>query len=88
MGSHSNLALFLINHPHLKKNVEHIYAIGGAIGSPCNNPNSSKVGLCEEDFGNLYPQDTYPYAEFNVFQDPFAAYTLYILQVLFMDSSI
>lgn len=67
MGAHTNLAVFLMTNPHLKKNVEHIYAMGGSIG-----PNMYG------EIGNLYPQDSNPYAEFNIFQDPFAAYTVLI----------
>ncbi|KAH7543154.1 hypothetical protein FEM48_Zijuj02G0153100 [Ziziphus jujuba var. spinosa] len=60
LASHTNLALFLITHPHLKKNSEHIYAMGGAVRPTCNNPNSCKAGLGEEDLGNLYSiLDTY-----------------------------
>lgn len=73
MGAHTNLALFLMTNPHLKKNVEHIYAMGGSIGL-------NKLG----EIGNLYPQDTNPYAEFNIFQDPFAAYKVFIFIFIYI----
>ncbi|XVF06174.1 hypothetical protein REPUB_Repub06bG0024800 [Reevesia pubescens] len=75
MGAHTNFAIFLMNNPHLKKNVKHIYAMGGSVRSNCSNSNSSESsGEYCSDIGNLYPQDSNPYAEFNIFSDPFAAY--------------
>ncbi|XWS58257.1 hypothetical protein CRYUN_Cryun08bG0018400 [Craigia yunnanensis] len=74
MGAHTNFAIFLMNNPHLKKNVKHIYAMGGSVRSNCpKNDSSENSGECY-DIGNLYPQDSNPYAEFNIFSDPFAAY--------------
>ncbi|KAL3380356.1 hypothetical protein AABB24_000809 [Solanum stoloniferum] len=81
IGSLTNFALFLLSNPHLKKNVEHIYIMGGGIRS--KNPK----GCCPDDAspscqpqqcgdrGNLFTDFTSnPYAEFNIFMDPFAAY--------------
>ncbi|CAI0466570.1 unnamed protein product [Linum tenue] len=60
-GSHTNIAIFLMNNPHLRQNIEHIYIMGGSVRS--SNP------------GNLYTSSaSNPYAEFNIFADPFAAY--------------
>ncbi|KAJ0980721.1 hypothetical protein J5N97_008976 [Dioscorea zingiberensis] len=84
-GSHTNLAIFLMTHPHLKENIEHIYAMGGAVRS------KSPFGCCPEDAytncqpspfcgdpGNLFTgQASNPYAEFNIFTDPFAAYQVF-----------
>ncbi|XP_074324153.1 nucleoside hydrolase 3-like [Apium graveolens] len=57
LGSHTNFAIFLMNNPHLKKNVERVFIMGGGT------------------HGNLYTAySANPYAEFNFFQDPFAAY--------------
>lgn len=59
MGAHTNLALFLMRNPLLKKNVEHIYIMGGGVRSN----------------GNVFSDYTSnPYAEFNIFGDPFSAY--------------
>jgi len=33
MGTHTNFALFLMSNPHLKKNVEHVYIMGGGVRS-------------------------------------------------------
>ncbi|XP_068341526.1 nucleoside hydrolase 3-like [Pyrus communis] len=63
MGTHTNIAVFLMTNPSLKKNIEHIYAMGGAVRSTCSE-NVTSV---------LYIN---PYAEFNIFGDPFAAYTV------------
>ncbi|KMT03598.1 hypothetical protein BVRB_8g192710 [Beta vulgaris subsp. vulgaris] len=59
MGAHTNFALFLMRNPLLKKNVEHIYIMGGGVRSN----------------GNVFSDYTSnPYAEFNIFGDPFSAY--------------
>ncbi|XP_030507362.2 nucleoside hydrolase 3 [Cannabis sativa] len=83
IGAHTNLAIFLMKYPHLKKNVEHIYVMGGGVKS--KNP----TGCCPKnstsctrqqcgDPGNLYTAYTSnPYAEFNIFGDPFAAYQVF-----------
>ncbi|WCJ23642.1 inosine-uridine preferring nucleoside hydrolase family protein [Euphorbia peplus] len=85
IGAHTNIAIFVMNNPHLKKNVKHIYIMGGGVRS--HNP----TGCCPQnaavaassscqprqcgDRGNLFAGYTSnPYAEFNVFVDPFAAY--------------
>ncbi|KAG8499641.1 hypothetical protein CXB51_006090 [Gossypium anomalum] len=70
-----------ITNPHLKRNIEHIYVMGGGVRS--NNP----TGCCPKhgtphchprqcgDPGNLFTDyNTNPYAEFNIFGDPFTAY--------------
>ncbi|CAA0403523.1 unnamed protein product [Arabidopsis thaliana] len=70
IGSHTNLALFMMSNPHLKHNIQHIYVMGGSVR--CQNPN----GFC----GNLFTDYTSnPYAEFNIFTDPFAAYQVFRL---------
>ncbi|XP_024931679.3 nucleoside hydrolase 3 [Ziziphus jujuba] len=83
IGAHTNFAIFLMNNPHLKNNVEHIYVMGGGVRS--KNP----TGCCLEnstsctprqcgDPGNLFTDYTSnPYAEFNIFADPFAAYQVF-----------
>ncbi|KAK4775665.1 hypothetical protein SAY87_023626 [Trapa incisa] len=38
--AHTNLAIFLMSHPHLKKNINHIYVMGGGVRS--KNP----TGCC------------------------------------------
>jgi hypothetical protein len=59
LGAHTNLALLLMTHPHLRRNVEHVYVSGGAVRVP----------------GNLFTASAAnPAAEFNFFGDPFSAY--------------
>ncbi|CAN1130513.1 Nucleoside hydrolase 3 [Linum perenne] len=59
IGSHSNVAYFLMNNPYLKNNIERIYIMGGGLRHP----------------GNLFTSfASNPYAEYNIFVDPFAAY--------------
>ncbi|PWA50607.1 inosine/uridine-preferring nucleoside hydrolase domain-containing protein [Artemisia annua] len=81
IGAHTNIAIFFMTNPHLKKNIDHIYIMGGNVKS--KNP----TGCCPEnvnstcepqqcgDGGNIFTgYKSNPYAEFNIFGDPFAAY--------------
>ncbi|KAL0735550.1 hypothetical protein Bca4012_011760 [Brassica carinata] len=82
IGSHTNFALFLMSHPHLKHNIQHIYVMGGGVRS--RNPTgccpaNATAEQCQPrqcgNRGNLFTDYTSnPYAEFNMFLDPFAAY--------------
>ncbi|XP_047317868.1 uncharacterized protein LOC124921279 [Impatiens glandulifera] len=82
IGSHTNAAIFLMRNPHLKRNIEHIYVMGGSVQSKtdcCDQKNTHNSSCnrhenCIEP-GNLFTDSTSnPYAEFNIFMDPFAAY--------------
>ncbi|GMI70352.1 nucleoside hydrolase 3 [Hibiscus trionum] len=84
IGAHTNLAVFLMNNPHLKKNIGHIYMMGGGVRS--ENPSSCCFGnassSCQPSLcgypGNLFTDyNSNPYAEFNIFGDPFAAYQVF-----------
>ncbi|XP_074592724.1 nucleoside hydrolase 3-like isoform X3 [Curcuma longa] len=84
IGSHTNIALLLMTHPHLKTNIEHIFIMGGGVRSsnptgccPANGSSSCKPRQCG-NHGNLFTAYTSnPYAEFNIFGDPFAAYQVF-----------
>ncbi|XP_009774488.1 nucleoside hydrolase 3-like isoform X2 [Nicotiana tabacum] len=81
IASHTSFALFLLTNPHLKKNIEHIYIMGGGVRSknptgccPKNVSSSCQTQRCG-DIGNVFTDYTSnPYAEFNFFMDPFSAY--------------
>nr|GMD63466.1 putative inosine-uridine preferring nucleoside hydrolase [Ipomoea batatas] len=75
-GAHTNLAIFLMSNPHLKQNVEHIYVMGGSVRTGCGCAmNGGRSCECANNVGNLFTDfTTNPYAEYNVFMDPFAAY--------------
>ncbi|KAK9077796.1 hypothetical protein SSX86_006134 [Deinandra increscens subsp. villosa] len=80
-GAHTNLAVFLMINPDLKKNINHIYIMGGGVRSsnptgccPKNASSSCQPQQCG-DHGNMFTAfRSNPYAEFNFFGDPFAAY--------------
>ncbi|KAK4775761.1 hypothetical protein SAY87_023722 [Trapa incisa] len=84
IGAHTNFAIFLMSHPHLKKNINHIYVMGGGVRSknptgccPAGSSSSCVPGQCGNP-GNLFTDYTSnPYAEFNIFGDPFAAYQVF-----------
>ncbi|XP_073151504.1 nucleoside hydrolase 3-like isoform X1 [Henckelia pumila] len=81
IGANTNLGIFLMSNPHFKKNIEHIYIMGGGVRSKnptgcCPNPaeSSCQPQQCG-DRGNIFSDYlSNPYAEFNMFEDPFAAY--------------
>lgn len=81
LGAHTNVAIFLMNNPHLKKNVEHIYIMGGSVGlrnqTGCfpQDAFTSCVPRQCDGCGNVYTNyKANPYAEYNIFCDPFATY--------------
>jgi inosine-uridine nucleoside N-ribohydrolase len=58
-GTNTNTALLLMAHPHLRRNVQRVYFSGGSVRAA----------------GNLFTAyGANPFAEFNMFGDPFAAY--------------
>ncbi|KAB1214127.1 Non-specific ribonucleoside hydrolase RihC [Morella rubra] len=84
IGAHTNFAIFLMNNRRLKKNIEHIYVMGGGVRSKnptgCCPKNASSSCVPQQcgDHGNLFTDYTSnPYAEFNIFGDPFAAYQVF-----------
>ncbi|XP_043695726.1 uncharacterized protein LOC122646269 [Telopea speciosissima] len=85
LGSHTNFAIFLMSNPHLKKNIKHIYVMGGGVRSknptgccPKNASSSScKLTQCGNRGNLVFGYSSNPYAEFNMFSDPFAAYQVF-----------
>ncbi|KAH8499885.1 hypothetical protein H0E87_015215 [Populus deltoides] len=84
IGAHTNIGIFLMKYPHLKKNIQHIYVMGGGVRSknptgccPNNASSSCQPRQCGNP-GNLFTDYTSnPYGEFNIFGDPFAAYQVF-----------
>ena len=74
-----------MTNPHLKKNIDHIYIMGGFVKSknptgccPKNVNSTCEPQQCG-DRGNIFTgYKSNPYAEFNIFGDPFAAYQVYM----------
>lgn len=66
-----------MSNPHLKQNVEHIYVMGGSVrpenGTSCHHAQCGNIGNLFTDFTSN------PYAEYNVFMDPFAAYQVRVI---------
>ncbi|KAK4767528.1 hypothetical protein SAY86_015278 [Trapa natans] len=84
IGDHTNLAIFLMSHPHLKKNINNIYVMGGGMRSKnptgCYPAGSSPSWVPGQwgNLGNLFTDYTSnPYAEFNIFGDPFVVYQVF-----------
>ncbi|KAK6130423.1 hypothetical protein DH2020_035833 [Rehmannia glutinosa] len=86
IGANTNSAIFLMSNPHLKNNIKHIYIMGGGVRSrnptgccPKNSSRSCQPRQCG-DSGNIYTGYlSNPYAESNMFGDPFAAYQSYFM---------
>ncbi|KAF9678091.1 hypothetical protein SADUNF_Sadunf08G0175800 [Salix dunnii] len=84
IGAHTNIGIFLMKNPHLKKNIQQIYVMGGGVRSknptgccPNNASSSCQPRQCGNP-GNLFTDYTSnPYGEFNIFGDPFAAYQVF-----------
>ncbi|VAH07353.1 unnamed protein product [Triticum turgidum subsp. durum] len=82
-GTHTNFALFLMSNPHLKKNVKHIYIMGGGVRSQnptgcCPKNDTSCVPRQCGDHGNMFTTYTKnPHAEFNIYGDPFGVYQVF-----------
>ena len=75
-----------MTNPHLKKNIDHIYIMGGFVKSknpigccPENVNSTCQPQQCGDRGGNIFTgYESNPYAEFNIFGDPFAAYQVYM----------